>query len=124
MNDGQQIDGISLLAREFALHETNLDASDPNLSDSEINGIRRDVAEFAERVVRFIIRKHYIVNKDTVAEHYRYAVDRLMKMKGRGSTLADRYYNEGDYNGRITLLEDLFPDIMKDCSHDQETPSH
>lgn len=119
-----KIDEISLLAREFALHETSCDTSDPNLSDSEINDIRQDVAEFAERVVRFIIRKHYIVNKDTVAEEYDYAVDGLREMKGRGSTLTDRYYNEGDYNGRITLLEDLFPDIMKDCSHDQETPSH
>lgn len=102
---------VASLAREFALDETRLDASDPNLSDSEIDGIRRDVGEFAERVINFLLRNHYIVEKETVAEHYRYAVQGLREMEGRGCTLADRHYNEGDYNGRITLLEDLFPDL-------------
>lgn len=59
---------ITKLAEEYAEDATKADASDPDLSASDLNGIKRDVAEYAEEVIRWLLRTHCIVSKEKVAE--------------------------------------------------------
>ena len=54
---------ITSLAEEYAEDATKADASDPNLSASVLLGLKRDLAEYAEEVIRFILRTHCIVEK-------------------------------------------------------------
>lgn len=59
---------ITALAREYAEEATKADASDPNLSDSDINGIKRDVAEYAVEVIRFLLQRYCLVEKSKATE--------------------------------------------------------
>lgn len=54
---------ITALAREYAEEATKADAGDPNLSATDLNGIKHDVAEYAEEVIRFLLRRYCLVEK-------------------------------------------------------------
>lgn len=66
-------DEIAKLAREYAEEATKADAGDPNLSASDLNEIKRDVAEYAEQVISWLLRTHCIVSKEKVNEAYQKA---------------------------------------------------
>lgn len=57
---------ITALAREYAEEATKADAGDPNLSATDLNGIRHDVAEYAEEVIQFLLRRFCLVEKSKV----------------------------------------------------------
>lgn len=44
---------ISALPYEYAEEATKTDASDPNLSDSDLQSIKHDIAEYAEEILRY-----------------------------------------------------------------------
>ena len=59
---------ITKLAEEYAEDATKADAGDPNLSASDLNGIKRDLAEYTEEVIRFILRTHCIVSREKATD--------------------------------------------------------
>lgn len=59
---------ITALAREYAEEATKADASDPNLSNTDLNGIKHDVAEYAEEVIRFLLRRYCLVEKSKATD--------------------------------------------------------
>lgn len=61
---------ITKLAEEYAEDATKADAGDPNLSASDLNGIKRDLAEYTEEVIGFILHTHCIVEKRKVRDAY------------------------------------------------------
>lgn len=61
-----------------------------------------------------ILEKCYLVEKSVITDGYNYLVNRLEEIKKLGSTVNDRIYNEGELNGKIDLLESLFPEIAKE----------
>lgn len=96
-------DQITALAREYAGEATKVDASDPNLSDSEINSIRKDVAEYAEWVIRFLLRRYCLVEKS-----------RLKKL--------DIAYRAKEYDMVVlnkTDVDYLFPEIGEEVRNEQ-----
>lgn len=102
MNDDQ----ITALAREYAEEATKTMTSDPNLSATDLNGIKHDVAEYAEEVIRFLLRRFALVEKGKVNEMYKTAmeVSRLPKsVEARGYAIS-----------RLQTLESLFPEIAKE----------
>lgn len=102
---------ITALAREYA--EENLIFHE-DMSNCLRNEYLKIFADEAERVIRFLLRRFCLVEKSEVTERYSYAVNHLNEMKGLGSTVEDRIYNEGELNGKIDLLESLFPEIAKE----------
>lgn len=95
-------DEIAKLAREYAEDATKTDASDPNLSDTDIKGIKHDVAEYAEEVISWLLRTHCIVPKSLVMEEYNDAstdIEESIKYNMRISEAA---------MGKKELLESLF----------------
>lgn len=85
---------IRKLAEEYAEDATKVMAGDPNLSASDLNGIKRDIAEYAEEVIRFILRTHCIVSKEEVEE-----------------IKANRYLKEYEFLTE-RCIEDLNPERM------------
>lgn len=59
---------ITALAREYAEDATKTMVSDPNLSDTDIKGIKRDIAEYAEEILRFLLRRFCLVEKSKVEQ--------------------------------------------------------
>lgn len=57
---------IRKMAVEYAKDATKADAGDPDLSASDLNGIKRDLAEYVEEVIRWLLRTHCIVGKEFV----------------------------------------------------------
>ena len=57
----------------------------------------------------------YLVEKETVAEHYRYAIYGLgQELKAfTDATLCDKWHCAGEEYGRTKLLEALFPDLQQ-----------
>lgn len=54
---------ITKLAEGYAEDATKVMAGDPNLPASDLNGIKRDAAEYAEEVIRWLLRTHSMVEK-------------------------------------------------------------
>lgn len=54
---------ISALVYEYAEEATKTNANDPNLSDSDLQDIKHDVAEHAEEIFCFLLRHYYLVKK-------------------------------------------------------------
>lgn len=104
-----ELNQITALAREYAEEATKADASDPNLSDSDINGIKRDVAEWAEEILRFLLRTHCIVSKEKVNEAYQKALNQIAGGRGYDIPRIESYGT-----GKRKLLESLFPDLGKE----------
>lgn len=91
---------ITALAREYAEEATKADASDPNLSDSDLNGIKRDVTEYAEEILRFLLRRYALVEKE-----------KLKAIRFR------KVYSAEDVRSKFTeecLIDALFPEIAKE----------
>lgn len=105
---------ITTLSREYADEVYKDEESNPELPFCLMNEMKQQTAEYAEEIIRFILRRFYLVERSTVTESYNYAVNELEEMKGFGSTVSDRYYNEGNLNGKIDLLESLFPELEKE----------
>lgn len=61
---------IRKLAVEYAEDVTKAVAGDPNLSASNLYGLKCELAEYTEDVIRFILRTHCIVEKSKVMEAY------------------------------------------------------
>jgi hypothetical protein len=57
---------ITAIAREYAEEATKVDASDPNLSASDLNGIKNDVAEYAVEIIRWLSNRYCLVEKSDV----------------------------------------------------------
>ncbi len=92
---------ITKLAEEYAEDATKVMAGDPDLSASDLNGIKRDVAEYAEEIIRWLLRTHCIVSKDKAAELCRLTLE-------HGSSI--------DY-GLIDGLTDIVCDIFGEQYH-------
>lgn len=114
-------DQIAALAREYAEEATKADASDPNLSATDLNGIKHDVAEYAEEVIRFLLRRYCLVEKETVNKKYKSVKDTPddCNYEEHGATwdaipYLSRFYDEGYDCGQKNLLESLFPEIAKE----------
>lgn len=98
---------ITALAREYAEEATKADASDPNLSATDLNGIKHDVAEYAEEVIRFLLRRYVLVEKSKVEEEYHEA--------NICRTHVERYGAQwGALTAKMALMERLFPEITKE----------
>ena len=93
---------ITSLAREYAEEATKADASDPNLTDSDINGIRRDVAEYTEEILRFLLRRYELVEKNKLLELYQINRQREWTQQMPTSTAV------------VLAIESLFPDLGKE----------
>lgn len=92
-------DEIAKLAREYAEDATKAVVSDPNLSDTDIKGIKRDVAEYAEQVISWLLRTHCIVSKEKVRNHYNMAK----------SNIKTQYLEACQFEvGATKVLESLF----------------
>lgn len=97
-------DQLTALAREYAEETTKTDAGDPNLSASDLNGIKHDVVEYAEEVITFLLRRFCLVEKSKVEDIH----------KGILVQLDPKNFGYSPYNqGRIDLLKSLFPEIAK-----------
>ncbi|WP_305156223.1 hypothetical protein [uncultured Muribaculum sp.] len=66
---------ITKLAEEYAEDATKVMAGDPDLPASDLNGIKRDVAEYAEEVIRWLLRTHDIVKKSKMEEAEEVTID-------------------------------------------------
>lgn len=96
---------ITNLSREYAEEATKADAGDPNLSTSDLNGIKRDVAEYAEEVINFLLRRFYFVEKETVHKEY----DLAEKLWIKSACATTEEFNMG----RMNAIESLFPNIKE-----------
>lgn len=99
---------ITALAREYAEETTKTMTSDPNLTDSDINGIKRDVSEWAEEILRFLLRRYCLVEKRRVIAELN-AVDLSIK----ASMTFILKVTEVDM-AKKELLHSLFPEIAKE----------
>lgn len=98
-------DQNTALAREYAEYATKADAGDPNLSDADINGIKRDVAEYAEGIIRWLSQRFCLVEKSKVENIH----------KGILVQLDPKRFGYSPYNqGRMDVIESLFPEIAKE----------
>lgn len=98
---------LTALAREYAEEATKADACDPNLSATDLNGIKHDVAEYAEEVISFLLRRFCLVEKRKIREAYKDAQkDQHNSEEDFALTLAGR--------NRSAVLIDLFPEIAKE----------
>ena len=97
---------ITALAREYAEEATKADAGDPNLSATDLNGIRHDVAEYAEEVIQFLLRRYCLVKKSKVESVY--------------NTTWNSWYHTLDVETKgknqcvLDVLHFLFPEIAKE----------
>lgn len=100
---------ITALAREYAEDATKTMVSDPNLSDTDINEIKRDVSEYAEEILRFLLRRFCLVEKSKVEDVYQRAKNTERDGEDLKLPLLCR-------TGRVQriLLESLFPSLGKE----------
>lgn len=101
---------IHTLAREFAEEATKADAGDPNLSASDLYGIKRDVAEYAEEVIRFLLRRYALVEKSKVIIKYK-------NMKRLEEDATAFGFKKHRNNAKVvkSFIESLFPEIGKEA---------
>ena len=92
---------IRKLAEEYTEDATKADAGDPNLSASDLNALKCDLAEYAEEVIRFILRTHCIVSKEKATKLCRLTLE-------HGDSI--------DY-GLIDGLTDIVCDIFREQYH-------
>lgn len=95
---------ISALAYEYAEEATKTDASDPNLSDSDLQSIKHDIAEYAEEILRFLLRRYYLAKKPQVDDMLEFTL-----AARESKDMNDRAWGVP----RLNLLEFLFPEIRK-----------
>lgn len=100
---------LTSLAREYAEEATKADAGDPNLSASDLNGIKRDVAEYAEEVISFLLRRFCLVEKSRIQEEYQKAQTQIKDGKELGIHVLVTLGG-----AKEALLESLFPEIAKE----------
>lgn len=63
--DEQQLEN---LAREYAEEATKPQKSDPDMSCSDLNEMKRDVAEYAKEIIHWLSKRFYLVDKKRVEE--------------------------------------------------------
>ena len=97
---------ITALAREYAEEVTKADAGDPNLSAADLNGIKHDVAEYAEEVITFLLRRYCLVEKSNALTAYKAMSD---YGKEKGVECAEC----ANYAARVWMKR-LFPEIAKE----------
>lgn len=107
-------DEIAKLAREYAEEATKADADDPNLSASDLNGIKRDVAEYAEQVISWLLRTHCIVSKEKVRKLHNNELEFAQFYQQKANSCCNQQCRR-DYEtardiakSRAKLLESLF----------------
>lgn len=100
---------ITALAREYAEEATKADASDPNLSATDLNGIKHDVAEYAEEVIRFLLRRFCLVEKEAVRKEYQDATAHVKEAIKSKNPLS-----ESCGKGKRLAIQSLFPEITKE----------
>lgn len=61
---------IDALAQEYAIEATKADASDPNISATELNKIRHDIEDYMKGLIRWLSERHCIKQacEDTVTK--------------------------------------------------------
>lgn len=99
---------ITALAREYAEEATKADAGDPNLSATDLNGIKHDVAEYAEEVIRFLLRRYCLAAKDVVKNFYQSRKDFLAHQNEYDRDIVNDIWIE------VRLLSCMFPEIAKE----------
>lgn len=92
---------ITALAREYA------EEIYPNLSDKIIS-LRTHEIKNAERLIRFLLRRYCLVEKDKVREEYE-GNYRQYLAAGNARPLRQQYFF-----GRCFAVMSLFPDIAKE----------
>lgn len=98
-------DQITALAREYAEEITKADAGDPSLSASDLNGIKHDVAEYAEQLIRWLLRRYCLAEKEKLDNIY----------QGILVQLDPKNFGCSPYNqGRMDVIKSLFPDLGKE----------
>lgn len=95
-------------ACEYAEEATKADASDPNLSATDLNGIKHDVAEYAEEVIRFPLRRYCLVEKSKLEEAYKSSKHYFEHTDSSNPTQKQYFW------GRMCAIESLFPEIAKE----------
>ena len=90
---------ITALAREYA------EEIYPNLSDKIIS-LRTQEIKNAERLIRFLLRRYCLVEKEAVRKEYEMA----REIWKRVVPIDAKAFNEG----RMSAIESLFPEIAKE----------
>ena len=99
---------ITALAREHADEIYKADESNPDLSICLLNEIKDEaVAEF-EEMLRFLLRRYYLVEKETIRKEYKTSYNNYI-MAGDARPLSQAYFN-----GYCFALQSLFPEIGKE----------
>lgn len=105
---------ITALAREYA------EEIYPNLSDKIIS-LRTQEIKNAERLIRFLLRRYALVEKEAIRKEYESVKDTPddCNYEEHGATwdkipYLSRFYDEGYDCGQKNLLESLFPEIAKE----------
>lgn len=99
---------ITALARGYAEEATKTDGIDPNLSASDLNGIKHDIAEYAEEIIRFLLRRYCLVEKENIEKYF--------QSRNYILTHQDEYavYIVREAEVEMKLLRCLFPEIAKE----------
>ena len=109
---------ITALARGYAEEVTKTDGIDPNLSASDLNGIKHDIAEYAEEIIRFLLHRFCLVEKSKLTKMYKEAVDgkcELEKMQPQNTYVKNSILMKVGMNaGCAYTLKSLFPGIAKE----------
>lgn len=106
MNDDQ----ITALAREYAEEATKADAGDPNLTASDLNGIKHDVAEYAEEVITFLLRRYCLVKKSKITELCRLTLEH------------DQSVDYGLIDGLTDIVLEVFPEQYHQVAKELSNP--
>ena len=101
---------INDLAREYAEEATKADAGDPNLSASDINEIKRDVAEYAEEILRFLSQRFCLVEKSKATEICRLTLE-------HGDSV-----DYGLIDGLTDIVCEIFPEQYQQEAEDLNNP--
>lgn len=101
-------DQITALAREYAEESTKADASDPNLSESDLIEIRHDIEEYVTGILRFLFRRFCLVEKENIEKYF--------QSRNYILTNQDKYevYIVRESEVEMKLLRCLFPEIAKE----------
>lgn len=109
---------ITALAREYAEESTKADASDPNLSESDLIEIRHDIEEYVTGILRFLFRRYALVEKSKVEElydHIRQQQRELWQKRPQDKDVENaRKLLLSSYAMERDMLESLFPEIAKE----------
>lgn len=113
--DEQQLEN---LAREYAEEATKPQKSDPDMSCSDLNEMKRDVVEYAKEIIHWLSKRFYFADKEQAGNMYREAVEgkcQLEKMRPQNIYIKNAIAMRTGMNmGSFLTLEVLFPEIAKE----------